>query len=484
MAGGLAARSTKQSTPTSGDGANPARLQPTGDAPNAYAATAPHMLCDEREAGMFRETEVVLPGGCDRIVVDVRGACIEAFLDHADAPSDVWAFGIVRREIGLGPGAWAYLDGFDRLRRLRVHLEAPQGWLEAFRHLTARNDDELRTAELVADTQVAVTSRRNGAGPTPAAAGGSIAGMVALVTGASRGIGAAVAKRLAAAGATTAVVARSLSREAPNAAAGVDEVLEGTVEWINTRGGKAEPFLADLTRPDELATLVAEVVDRFGPIDILVNNAARAVYRPIELWDPVAVEKLFNVNALSPLTLSSLVIPSMKERGFGAIVNVSSIVAAHPIGPPYGLFERTSLTTVYAMAKAALDRMSTGLSIECVDHGVQINSISPSGGVRTAGALAASNMFNGFPEYAEPVETVAEAVLALCEPREPMITGRVMTSGALLSDLHRPVRALDGGPFDDPLATVDLREGALQGADLRARTLLIEGRSGISQLPK
>jgi NAD(P)-dependent dehydrogenase (short-subunit alcohol dehydrogenase family) len=127
------------------------------------------------------------------------------------------------------------------------------------------------------------------------------------------------------------------------------------------------------------------------------------------------------------------------------------------------------------MAKAALDRMSSGLAVECVDHGVQINSISPSGGVRTAGALAASSMFNGFPEYAEPAETIAEAVLALCEPRDPMITGRVMTSEALLGDLGRPVRALDGGPFLDPLATLDLRDPVPHAAGSAERALLVEG---------
>jgi NAD(P)-dependent dehydrogenase (short-subunit alcohol dehydrogenase family) len=154
----------------------------------------------------------------------------------------------------------------------------------------------------------------------------------------------------------------------------------------------------------------------------------------------------------------------MKYRGFGAIVNVSSIVADRPIGPPYGLFERMSYTTVYGMAKAALDRMSAGLAIECWEQGVRVNSISPSGGARTPGALAASKMFNRYPQYAEPLETMSEAVLALCEPLEPMITGRVLTSGALLADLQRPVRGLDGGPFDDHYAVIDLRDHAGGGA--------------------
>jgi NAD(P)-dependent dehydrogenase (short-subunit alcohol dehydrogenase family) len=424
---------------------------------------------------MFRYTELGLPGSCDRIVVDVRGACIEALLDDADAPNDTWAFGIVRRETSLGPGAWAYLDGFDRVRRLRVHLDAPPGWAQRFRALAGRTDDELLTAEMVAGTQRALASSRRDRVHAPIRpTNGTVAGKVALVTGASRGIGAAIAKRLASQGATVAVTARTLDRQATNAATGTEAVLADTVSWIRHQGGTAEPFLADLSDTAAAQCLVGAVVERFGPVDILVNNAARAAYRPVEQWEPTAVQKLFNVNVLSPLVLASRVIPQMKQRGFGAIVNVSSIVAAHPIGPPYGLFERASLSTVYSMAKAALDRLSTGVAVECVDWGVQVNSISPSGGVRTAGALAASNMFNGYPEYAEPVETIAEAVLALCEPREPMITGRVMTSGALLADLERPVRALDGGPFLDPLVTVDLRDDSRRGGDLARGSLLVE----------
>jgi hypothetical protein len=104
--------------------------------------------------------------------------------------------------------------------------------------------------------------------------------------------------------------------------------------------------------------------------------------------------------------------------------------------------------------------MSSGLAIECCEHNIRINSISPSGGARTPGALAASKMFNRYPHYAEPLETISEAVLALCEPMEPMITGRVLTSGSLLADLRRAVRGLDGGPYDDHYAIIDLRERA------------------------
>jgi NAD(P)-dependent dehydrogenase (short-subunit alcohol dehydrogenase family) len=398
-----------------------------------------------------------LPAGCDRIVVDFATSSAEAVLDHPDAPNEEWAFGVSRIEVPLGVGAWAYFDGFTRLRRLRVHLEAPLGWLDRLKTINECSIDELFAAEQLARV-VATFDAPADAHPPSARSGKSIAGSVALVTGASRGIGAAIAQRLAAEGAKVVVTARTLEGHPAQTDEVIDTALIDTVTSIRERGGTVEHVLADLSDPTAPDAIVAEVSSRFGPIDILVNNAARGIYLPVEKWTTTAVQRVFQVNALSPFALCRLVIPGMKQRGGGSIVNISSIVAERPIGPPYGLFERKSYTTIYGMAKAALDRMSSGLSVECWQHNIRVNSISPSGGARTPGALAASKMFNRYPHYAEPLETMCEAVLALCEPLEPMITGRVLTSGALLADLRRPVRGLDGGPFDDHYAVIDLRD--------------------------
>jgi NAD(P)-dependent dehydrogenase (short-subunit alcohol dehydrogenase family) len=409
----------------------------------------------------MRDAGFTLPQGCDRVVVDFSTSSVEAVLDHPDAPNDEWAFGIARLEISLGAGAWAYIDGFGRLRRLRVHLEAPSGRLDRLQMKCRCNPDEILAAQQVARV-MATFERRKPNGDRPIRSAGwptaSIVGRVALVTGASRGIGAAIAKRLAAAGALVAVTARTLEGHAAQSDESIDTTLLDTINAIRDLGGVVEPVLADLADPTAPESIVSAVSALLGPIDILVNNAARGVYLPLANWTTPALAKLFQVNVLSPFALCRLVIPEMKRHRCGAIVNVSSIVAERPLGPPYGLFERMSFTTAYGMAKASLDRMSTGLAIECCDYGVRINSISPSGGARTPGALAASKMFNRYPEYAEPLETITEAVLALSEPTEPMITGRVLTSGALLADLGRPVRALDGEKFDDHFAVIDLRE--------------------------
>ena len=415
--------------------------------------------------------EIQFPIGCDRIVVDFKSGCVEAVLDNAECPNDVWAFGIVRREVVLGIGAWMYLDGFDRVRRLRVRLDAPGGWRErllATDQRSPRSADEhevARQVERIVDSfdlpRVSIDVR---IGATP----NSLEGRVAMVTGASRGIGAAVAQRLAAAGATVVCVARTLEGHPAQTGELIDTSLADTIAAIVARGGAAEPLLADLGDPQVADHLVDRVLEQYGRLDVVVNNAARGMYRPVDKWHSSEVQKLFQVNVLTPFAMMRAAVPHMRGRGSGAIVNVSSIVAEPPIGPPYGLFERRSFTTVYGMAKAALDRMSTGLSIECWERGVQINSLSPSGGVRTPGALAASEMYNRFPQFAEPPETMAEAVLALSEQRTPMITGRVFTSGSLLADLRREVRGLDGRPFTDEATTIDLRDAAQLGGAERS----------------
>src|SRR5580692_6196519 len=176
------------------------------------AAAVSRVMAEGETQGeaMFRESGFRMPATCDRIVVNIKNSCVEAVLDHPDAPSQIWAFGIVRREIRLGVGAWAYLDGFDRLRRLRLHLEAPDGWQEQLHRVLDSREDESMTAELVASVAAAVAHGRDRIAPSGSSPRwSSIAGRVALVTGASRGIGSAVAQRLSAAGALIAITART-----------------------------------------------------------------------------------------------------------------------------------------------------------------------------------------------------------------------------------------------------------------------------------
>jgi NAD(P)-dependent dehydrogenase (short-subunit alcohol dehydrogenase family) len=266
---------------------------------------------------------------------------------------------------------------------------------------------------------------------------GALDGQVALVTGASRGIGAAIAERLASEGARVALCART--QEAHPRLPGS---LRETAARIAERGGEARPFRVDLLEPGDRARLVEEVVAALGPVDVLVNNAAASFYRPFETWTAKRWHVAFEVNVRAPFDLAQRVVPAMRERGAGRVLNVSSATARHPQGPPYGEFARRGGDLLYGMTKAALDRMSTGLAAELSEAGIAVNSLAPVAAVRTPGVEALGMVPEAFLAEAEPVEWMAEAALALCVPGAP--TGRIAFSGPLLDELGRAPRSLDG----------------------------------------
>ena len=267
----------------------------------------------------------------------------------------------------------------------------------------------------------------------------TLAGKVALVTGASRGIGAAIAVRLAAAGASVALAARTLDAH-PH----LPGTLRETAAEIEKLGARAVPIVCDLADADARARLVDAARAALGPIDLLVNNAAAAFYMPFEAVSEKRFRVAFELNVRAPWDLAQRVVPDMKARGGGVIVNLSSASAAHPSGPPYAEFYRSSGAVLYGASKAALDRVSTGLAGELFEHRIFVNSLSPVAAVLTPGVLALGVVPDAWRESAEPAELLAEATLALCEPRDPPITGRVLLSKPLLGELGRAPRTLDG----------------------------------------
>jgi NAD(P)-dependent dehydrogenase (short-subunit alcohol dehydrogenase family) len=136
------------------------------------------------------------------------------------------------------------------------------------------------------------------------------------------------------------------------------------------------------------------------------------------------------------------VIPGMRDRKRGWLLNISSTTAASPPGPPYDDFAMHRGVATYASNKAALDRMSTGLAAELHEFGIAVNSLSPVAAVLTDAAAALGVIPDDSPT--EPVEVMAEAALALCSGDPAKLTGRVATSGAILAELGRSARTLDG----------------------------------------
>lgn len=271
-------------------------------------------------------------------------------------------------------------------------------------------------------------------------------GRVAIVTGASRGIGRAIAQRLAAEGARVAVTARTV-RPGEGAYGGS---LEETVDTITAGGGTAVAVVADLADPErDRGEVVRATVDAFGdPVDILVNNAAAA--RRFELgFEHMTADEFrrqVEVNVWAAWDLALHVLPGMRALGGGWIVNISSMGAAPKVGPPYRPVPMVGAQCLYGSTKAMLDRLSTGAAMELAVDGIAVNALAPEGAVATDNAMTVAAID---PTRAEPLETMAEATLALCTGDPRTVTGRVATSLSLLVELERAVWSLDGRALVD-----------------------------------
>lgn len=245
-----------------------------------------------------------------------------------------------------------------------------------------------------------------------------LAGKIALITGAGRGIGQATAELFAGEGAKVALVSRTR-----------DEV-EQTAARINERGGEALPFAADISDPQAVESVVNETIARFGQIDILVNNAgiseASTFHEtPFEEWNRVML-----VNLYGAVHCAREVSRTMVHRGGGgAIVNVSSI---------HGQRAEAGASS-YDVAKGGMDQLSRALAVELAPHGIRVNSVAP-GFIETRMAE-----LNGVSEHlsqwfkdiyvgrrkiplarpADPSE-VATAILFLASDEASYITGQVL----------------------------------------------------------
>ena len=260
---------------------------------------------------------------------------------------------------------------------------------------------------------------------------GKLDGKVAIVTGASRGIGKAISKQLAAEGAKVACAARTLGEG--------DHILEGslttTVSEIEKAGGTAVAVQVDISQEESCDNLVAKVRETFGPIDVLVNNAALTYFIPVKDYPVRRWLRSFGVNFHGPFMLSQKVLPDMIERGNGSIVNISSGAA---IGPGRGPYPEATTGerggTCYGAEKAALERFTQGLAEEVYQYGVSVTCVSPSQVVATPGTVYHKLVTGMDDPRAEPPETMAKAVLLLATEPLDKVTGRVTYSQQILKE--------------------------------------------------
>ncbi|GAA2764890.1 SDR family oxidoreductase [Streptomyces paradoxus] len=229
----------------------------------------------------------------------------------------------------------------------------------------------------------------------------------ALVTGATSGIGRAVAVKLAEAGATVYVTGRRA------------ELGKETVELIEQAGGTGHFVVADVANIDDVRKLAEEV----GEVDILVNNAGIFPFSSTPEQSLDSYEQVFDINVRASYFLTAALAPAMVARKKGAIVNVSSVAAQ--IGTPVG--------SVYNASKAAMDALTRSWAVEFGAAGVRVNSVAP-GPIRTDMAVeTVGEMFEAFSRSTpltragEP-EEIAEAVVFLASDKASYITGAVLTA--------------------------------------------------------
>jgi citronellol/citronellal dehydrogenase len=263
-----------------------------------------------------------------------------------------------------------------------------------------------------------------------------------IVTGASRGIGASIAERLAAEGANVVITARTVDQH--------DHLrgsLHETLERCRVYGGRTEYIVADLADADSRATIIPTALELFdGRIDILVNNAAAAIYASTLEYPLRRRRLMFEVNYHAPVDLAQAAIPGMVERGEGWIVNVSSGSAKHGAGPPFRTEGVATQIGVYGSTKAALNRITNAFAIQLYGTGVRINTIEPRAAVMSEGAeILVGGIIR--PDQIESMEAMVESVLVVCEC-EPELTGRICVSLDLLEEVGATVMTLDGrGPY-------------------------------------
>ncbi len=260
---------------------------------------------------------------------------------------------------------------------------------------------------------------------------GKLDGKVAVVTGASRGIGQAIAELFAREGARVVCAARTLNE-------GEHKMLEGslsrTVETIRAAGGHAMAVTADVSSEPSCLHLIETARAAYGPIDILVNNAALNYYLPIADYPTNRWVRCFAVNVHGPFMLSKEVLTDMIPRRRGAIVNISSGAA---IGPGRGPYDDQAVRggTMYGATKAALERFTQGLAQEVAQYGgISVAAVSPSRVVPTPGTVH-HKLVSGMddPKGESPSYMARAALLLASEPAEK-VNGRVTYSQQILGE--------------------------------------------------
>ncbi len=258
----------------------------------------------------------------------------------------------------------------------------------------------------------------------------SLDGKVALVAGASRGIGADMAKYLARAGAKVGVAARTEEVK--------DRRLPGTIhsvtQEIKDEGGEALAVVLNLRDPESILASVQTVVDEWGKIDILVNNAAIFVPGELETVQERHIDLSFAINLKGVILAMRAAVPHMKAGGGGHIVNISSRGALFPGPGPYDTSRRPGGDIFYGAEKAAIERFSQGQAWMFQEDNIAVNVLSPQGRIKTPGNLYASNDPENPNLDFETADLMGKAAVWICEQDQQQFTGNILYDEELCNE--------------------------------------------------
>jgi citronellol/citronellal dehydrogenase len=245
---------------------------------------------------------------------------------------------------------------------------------------------------------------------------GALAGKVAFVAGASRGIGATVAMALATEGAAVAVAARSEQRGK------LPGTIHSVADGIVASGGRALAVSCDVTREESGVAAVAATAAEFGGIDILIANAGVLWLGPIESTPLKRWQLCLDVNLTGVFLVTKAVIPHVRTRGGGSLVAITTS----------GVTMTDKGANAYWVSKAAAERLYLGLAADLKNDNIAVNCLSPSRVVLTEGWLAGGGGVEIPPEMVEPPEAMAQAAVLLASQDANGITGTVQRSEELV----------------------------------------------------
>ncbi len=253
---------------------------------------------------------------------------------------------------------------------------------------------------------------------------------VVIVTGASRGIGKDIALLFAAEGGKVICAARTVEEGSHP----LEGSLNTTIAEIRAAGGEATAAAANISLPEDCEALVQTARDTYGPVDVLVNNAALTYFIPVKDYALNRWMRSWAVNFHAPFILSQLALEDMMPRGSGSIVNISSGAAIGPGRGPYTDVPPNSGGTCYGAEKAALERFTQGLAQEVYRFGISVTAVSPSQVVPTPGTVF-HNLVSGIDDpRGEHPELMAKAALLLASEPLDDVTGRVTYSQQILKE--------------------------------------------------